>query len=295
MTTYSFNVGDRFENRKGPYEVISVDGPYMVIRWDNGEEIRTDVKGQAKVLRNMQLEIETPKQKRRSTPAWFGESFAGLQEHEFGQDVTGTHWRAREMLGGLVTHSIEAQGLQLNSWSIYKRPEVQIADVVAYGRYEAHFQAKLFLAMMHGDLWAGLLIERSNNLVEPRHDWNAFVQWISTHEADLRAVVEQHGLSIFDPYATWTGVFKGIVTANDGQWLYQREEQGHPVLLASLSEVLHSLDNNQWLNFIIAHGYPKHYAIERGRAIGTEIGSMLNALVPAYRGSIMDGRNVMIS
>ena len=49
----AFQVGGRYENRKGFYTVISLDGDMMRIRWDNGEEINDSVAAQARILRNM--------------------------------------------------------------------------------------------------------------------------------------------------------------------------------------------------------------------------------------------------
>jgi hypothetical protein len=50
---HNFSVGDRHENHKGVYEVISIDGDRMVIRWDTGEEIETSIELQAHILRRI--------------------------------------------------------------------------------------------------------------------------------------------------------------------------------------------------------------------------------------------------
>ena len=67
MTEDSFKVGCVYENRKGKYTVLSVCGDRMTIRWENGEEVETDVAGQLRVLRHMQQErhIEETKQHSR--------------------------------------------------------------------------------------------------------------------------------------------------------------------------------------------------------------------------------------
>ena len=51
-----FVVGGRCRNRDGPYEVVSVKGERMVIRYEDGREISTTVAMQRRILENIQLE-----------------------------------------------------------------------------------------------------------------------------------------------------------------------------------------------------------------------------------------------
>lgn len=53
-----FQVGEQYENRKGAYEVLEVQGDTMRIRWDNGEEIDTSVTMQSNIIERMQYERE---------------------------------------------------------------------------------------------------------------------------------------------------------------------------------------------------------------------------------------------
>mgnify|MGYP007086454076 CR=1 FL=1 len=51
---HEFSVGRRYKNRKGVYEVVSICGDEMVIRWDTGEQIATSINLQVKILQNME-------------------------------------------------------------------------------------------------------------------------------------------------------------------------------------------------------------------------------------------------
>lgn len=126
-----FEVGERYENRKGPFEVISIVRESLRIRWDNGAEVTTTIEDQARILKNMEREMLPlpPKQgKKCRIPEWFGGSFQGLREEDFSGDVTGSHWRSREQFGGAVTRGV-AVNEPFNSWAIYKRPEVHWTTV----------------------------------------------------------------------------------------------------------------------------------------------------------------------
>jgi hypothetical protein len=52
-TENPFQLGGCYENRKGFFTVISLDGDMMRIRWDSGEEITDTVAAQVRILRNM--------------------------------------------------------------------------------------------------------------------------------------------------------------------------------------------------------------------------------------------------
>ena len=51
-----FRVGERFENRKGTFTVISLSDDRIHIRWDTGEELTDSVASQARIFRNMRRE-----------------------------------------------------------------------------------------------------------------------------------------------------------------------------------------------------------------------------------------------
>ena len=55
-----FEEGKKYENMKGKYEVLSLDGNTMKIRWDNGEEITTTVSFQKRVIIRMDMENKKP-------------------------------------------------------------------------------------------------------------------------------------------------------------------------------------------------------------------------------------------
>ena len=56
MTPVEFEIGKKYENMKGVYEVLSIDRNTMRIRWDSGEEITTTVDLQSKIIMRMRQE-----------------------------------------------------------------------------------------------------------------------------------------------------------------------------------------------------------------------------------------------
>jgi hypothetical protein len=58
MTPDTFEVGNRYENMKGTYEVLAIEGNVMRIQWEDGEEITTSVFMQRRILKRLNQEQE---------------------------------------------------------------------------------------------------------------------------------------------------------------------------------------------------------------------------------------------
>lgn len=58
MRLVEFEVGQQYENRKGIYEVLEIQGDAMRIRWKSGEEVDTTVDMQSRIIDGMQRELE---------------------------------------------------------------------------------------------------------------------------------------------------------------------------------------------------------------------------------------------
>ena len=56
MDNNQFIVGDRYTNRKGLFEVISIKDDSMDIQWGNGEIISTTIKFQQSIIEGMERE-----------------------------------------------------------------------------------------------------------------------------------------------------------------------------------------------------------------------------------------------
>ena len=58
MDNVDFEVGQKYENMKGHYEVLSIDKDVMRIRWESGEEINTTVILQEQITKRLNREQE---------------------------------------------------------------------------------------------------------------------------------------------------------------------------------------------------------------------------------------------
>lgn len=56
ITDFKFTVDEQYENEKGMFTVVSIQKHDMVIRWQDGEEITTDIKLQGRIQKRKQRE-----------------------------------------------------------------------------------------------------------------------------------------------------------------------------------------------------------------------------------------------
>jgi uncharacterized Zn finger protein len=64
---FEFMVGEKYENEKGIFSVMSIEKDKMVIQWANGEEIQTSIEFQGRIQKRR--EWEKTQQKEKTTAA----------------------------------------------------------------------------------------------------------------------------------------------------------------------------------------------------------------------------------
>ena len=106
----TFVKGCHYENMKGAYEVLSVDGNTMRIRWESGEECVTDVALQEKILDRIEREVLVKKARLTSrdeeeAEARLAPQSRGLSAADFCRDLSKTTWRSRSPSTAATRHS----------------------------------------------------------------------------------------------------------------------------------------------------------------------------------------------
>ena len=64
-----FTVGERYTNEKGEFEVISIQREAMVIRWQDGTEITTDIQMQRRIQDRREWERQIQEKKEAAAAA----------------------------------------------------------------------------------------------------------------------------------------------------------------------------------------------------------------------------------
>jgi uncharacterized Zn finger protein len=66
---FEFTVGEKYENEKGPFKVMSIEKDEMLIRWANGEEAQTSIEFQGRIQARRSWEKSRQKAAAPAKPA----------------------------------------------------------------------------------------------------------------------------------------------------------------------------------------------------------------------------------
>lgn len=290
-----FNVGHKYENMKGVYEVISISGDSMIIRWENGEQTSTPIDLQRKIIERMQREKEErdikkiqnepkkPKHKNNKFTSKHGAKFKGFKESDFKKNVTETNWRSRSCLGGAVTERLYSDRFNFNSWAVYRMPAIHWKDVKHRGRDDIWLQAKFIAQVDENYLYYGFYIERSDNPTDVKNDWNTFISWLkdAKNESWLNEIVSEHNLGIYD---LEENSFSGTIKSFNEKWKIHNNKI-HSEGMLSLSNFLDKLPKKCWIDLHIAKKVSKDEVLIKGEKIADDISALFEILMPLYEAS----------
>ena len=204
---YEFQVGEAYENEKGSFKVLEIDGERMVIRWESGETAETDVEFQTRIqLRRLHEQQERERvvrpepNIRKKTARGLGGRFQGLSESDFKADVNGTHWRSREQLGGAVTRLLPVDLYRFNSWAPYRWPMIHWADERHRDPQNPSLQAKFLVKVGTESMLYGFYIERKPPDEGGAVEFGNFMSWLrsGTNHGWLLGIAMQYDLEVFD-------------------------------------------------------------------------------------------------
>lgn len=298
-TMNPFKIGDKYQNRDGEYEVISIDGPKMVIRYSDGRVVETTVQMQERIRRNIQLDENTPREvegsrrshpkKRRSDKR--GQSFEGLQSDDFQKGVAGTSWRSRESLGGLLARKLSnTTGQEFQSYSIYRRAELHIAQPGHYHKSIRWREGKFVLKLDSERAWYGFYIERSDETIDDTWDWQRFIASLGGDEALQRSVwsamteLDLH----WDVYFESETLLVARVTPADGglRWEPTDETDSETMSWPDFATRLSDLRPGSWCDLYLCKYMVKDDAITAGMGLADEVTRIYQTLIPLYRASV---------
>ena len=290
MQEIKFEVGDKYENMKGVFEVISIGKDSMDIRWEDGEEISTPITLQLRIIERMQHEkdieaeeIAQKTKKAKVSASGRGKEFDGLEENDFSNSVSKTTWRGRGQMGGAVARLLKSEQFNFNSWVVSRKPEVYWLDVIRQKQENVLFQVKFYARVEEDSLCFGFHIPAPDPSASEKSDWHAVQKWLDRPEKDawLLNQCASQGLCLFD-----TGVkgFTGTLEADTDQWVHRSERDEIPV--KSLSTFFRGLDNSDKMDLRVEKRVTKNDVMEKKHEIVDDIAELFNRLMPLYEAAV---------
>lgn len=283
---FEFEVGGTYTNEKGDFEVMSIDGDRMVIKWESGEEFESTVSFQRQIQKRRYM-AEVMLQKKAASAARKARAgrkpvvpFEGLKEDVFQNRISKIPWRTRQHLGGAVTRILDSTRFKINSWAASGRNEVYWADATHWKEKTVTYPAKFFAKADEGSLTYGFYIERPDTSADPNPDWNHFARWLKKEENDqwLLECARDHELSVFDGRQS---SFSGIINPGKKSW----ELEGRKAVTTIFS-LVDKWPETSWLDFMIGKRLTKTETLERGSELASDIARLIGELLPVYEASV---------
>ena len=286
ISEIEFVVDEQYENEKGVFTVLSIHRNEMVIRWESGEEIRTDLELQRNIQARRQWEQEQKEKEARAaktSPGKHGTAgtpgFSGLRESDFKTSAGGTRWRGRNQLGGAVTHKMPDSRFDFNSWAYANKPEMHWLDVEHKKKQAPERGARFFVRVDRKSLYFGFSITRPEDAEETNANWQAFTQWLANENNDrlLQTMSEENKLSI----SGGTERHPLTLKSQNETWYVDNGKKQQD--LTSASAFMDQLPSSKGMTLEVARVINKNDAIASGKKIAEDIARLFSRLMPLYQ------------
>ena len=280
-----FQVDEQYENEKGVFTVVSMERGEMVIRWENGEEIRTDIELQRRIIQRRQREAAQRAQAAADAAKPSGRKgkapFDGLHEGDFKTSASGTRWRSRQQLGGAVVRQMGTSGLKFNSWAVGNQSEMHIQDGEHRKQGTLESQAKFFVRLDKQFLQYGFRVSRQAAARGHVKDWKAVSEWLDIPENDtmLRSLVLEEHLQV----ATYTDARIDMLIAVEKGWHKEGDPAKAEKIVSSLQDLVAPASDADLCELEIAAVVAKDDALAEGADVATKIAQLFTRLLPLYR------------
>lgn len=292
-TEIEFKVGESYSNEKGVFEVMSIEGDRIVIQFESGEKIDSDIGLQRRIQDRRQWEktkrerdAASPPAKSRHKPTRKSEKskpFSGLQSDVFKNKISDTKWRGRAQLGGSVAAQLDFAPFKFHSWAAGTRNEIHLADAAHWKSKKVPHAAKFFVRADETSLSWGFYIERPDATGGKSEDWDAFIRWLRRPENDewFREIAYQDELVVYDAHQS---CFVGLIKPREADWAVEGSSVRNST--NALATCIDSWPATAWLDLMVAKRISKEEAIGRSEAIADDIASLFRDLLPLYKAAV---------
>jgi hypothetical protein len=291
---HPFEVGGNCENRKGRYEVVSLDEARnrMMIRYlDSGETLKSPIDVQARIWENIGWEVPPPPLIGADTriQKGYGEGFRGLSSSDFKTSTENTSWRSHKGLAGRVAKLLSKDGpYTFVSWAVYGWP-------LAFLSHHEHYQmaafeqgsrkAKFTIELDTHNVYYGLYVERFDGPMDADWDWPRLLGALHSN-GDIRAVIAraetEHGAQFVGRMYKGSGHFHFSNGRDMGaRTLWDEASTAEQDILKRL-ELLEAIPEDYWGEVYIVGTMPKPAAISAGVDIAEQIARLMHSLLPLY-------------
>ena len=292
-----FKVGEAYANRIGEYEVVEVRTPALVIRYKaTGRLQEVEELLQERIVRNLLREVELanqppeerkvvakPQRQRRKRA-----KFEGFAAADFQGNVSGTSWRSKTGLGGVLAQALIDRSAELfDSWAPNRQTACYITSPEEASQEYLGDSAQFFVLAGGAGLTYGLSIHRPADAAEGSTAWDRLLTALS--EDDPTAGQLNDLLLSGHVELSWYGETWG---ATERETVRSGEEEGLMLDRGSVTETdsieavierLNEAPSDQGLILTVESSLAADDAVAAGPGIADTIAELFEQLLGIYR------------
>ena len=298
-----FEVGKKYKNHIGRYQVAAIEPPKMLVRYEDGREQILTIETQARIWSNMAIDKRAAKKKLkpakeskkvRRSRSWTnrGYEFKGLKESDFKNSISHTTWRSRQSLGGLLALQVsEATKQFFQSYAVARRPQVHIYLPDYFDPQNGIPYAKLELRLDETTAYTRFYVEKSDKIMDKKWHWHNFLHALHSDKKLPKQILNamaDHGLrweiefeheNVYQPHKT--------IHISAGQPLLRQDAEGSENIdwTRFVTEIM-GLPKEDWCNVYFGRSTPKEEALETAERFGDLAVEALLAALPVYLATI---------
>lgn len=227
-----------------------------------------------------------PKPPRTEPPARWGRGFDGLEASDFKRGVSGTTWRRKSTLAGLLASDLSgASGHFFTSHAVYRRPQIFLYVAEQMDEDQRQRSAKFYFQLDEEKAHYGFLIEKSDEKMGDGWDWSRFLQALEEDEAlqeTVAAAMADHDLHWRVEVMADDEIVRVATVAGDEPLSWEEDGETESVSWSDFVERLRAVEDDQWCDLWLRATMDKDAAIEAGTAIADPVVAACRALLPLY-------------
>lgn len=283
-------------------ERVKLDGKEYVYdsgRWYDAETfltppqmiIRRLERRRSAVVRPKPQSVQTkkpkPKPRRTEPSSSWGRNFAGLEAGDFKRSVSGTTWRRKGELAGLLARRLsDASSHFFTSYAVPRRPQIFLYVPKHMDEDERQRSAKFYFQLDEEKVRYGFLVEKSDTKMDKKWDWSRFLDALERNESlreTVTAAMAEHDLHWrVDVLGAQEELDRmAVVTGND-PLSWEEDGETETVSWSNFVQRLRDVKTDQWCDLWLEATIEKAAAADASQEIADPAVNAYRALLPLY-------------
>ena len=282
------------------HKTMELDGKTYKRIGDHWYDAETFIRPPQIVVQRLEARTPTPKTEKKSSSSsrsrtkkpskrW-GREFDGLEETDFKDGITGTSWRRRGSLGGLLAKELtNTTPCNFISYAVPRRPQIYVANPDCLDRSNKYPAAKFHIQLDEEKAWYGFYVEKNDGPMDRSWDWKRCLESLARDEdlqTQLETAMAENDLHWEVELLHDDNLVDDPIQVTLGDPLaWQANGETEPISWEEFVEKLKELPQSYWCNLYLGKHMDKAQALAAGTNLADSVIAAYEAIYPLYDAS----------